>query len=176
VRDDASERSLRTRLGKALAEQRDRRFGDLFIRNAGFDKHTKGGLWRLEEAVDAEDAATWTPSSAHLPQENDLVSDSFAEDAELAEDDPAPSHNKQGDVSNRSFAGEGTDQHPQHPHLPQTGSKPASEPADVVRKTGQSADDLGRCKRCGEPLAGGSSNLCVECRHDVLRKVMEGQQ
>ncbi len=50
VREGASDRSLRTRLGKALAERRDRRFDHVFIRRAGEDEHSKGALWHLETA------------------------------------------------------------------------------------------------------------------------------
>lgn len=88
VRDGASDRALRTRFGKALAEQRDRRFGDHFIRNAGVDKHTKGALWAIEAALDAEPLDLESATSAEVPHETGPVSGSFAEVAEVAEDDP----------------------------------------------------------------------------------------
>jgi hypothetical protein len=173
VRDDASDRSLRTRLGKALAEQRDRRFADYFIRDAGIDKHTKGGLWRLEHAADAEVHDERAPSSAHLPQAIEPVSDSFAEGAELAEDDPGSIENNRTQAPEASFAGEGGDRHPQHPHLPQSDSIRTTLAAEDARKTGDEAphlpQDTARCiAGCGR-LAG-RGQRCRGCARDLLKK------
>jgi hypothetical protein len=52
--DNASERSLRTKLGAALRKQVDRRFGDLTIRGVGFDTKGGGALYRLEDRLEAE--------------------------------------------------------------------------------------------------------------------------
>ena len=48
AKDDASDRALNTTLGKALAKQRDRWFGDLAVCQAGTDGHTKAVAWALE--------------------------------------------------------------------------------------------------------------------------------
>ncbi|MGD0248943.1 MAG: bifunctional DNA primase/polymerase, partial [Candidatus Limnocylindrales bacterium] len=51
ARDDASERALKKRLGKALGQRRDRRYGDFFIRTLGQDLHQKTALYRLDPAA-----------------------------------------------------------------------------------------------------------------------------
>jgi hypothetical protein len=132
ARDGASERDLATRLGKALAERRDRRYGDIYLRQAGADGHSKGALWRLEPAeVDAEGAGTALQSSAHLPHGNGVFSDSNAEDAEDAEvvstyaREKPPAGNLQTTTAKR---------HPQVPHLPPADSTEALRDAEDVRK------------------------------------------
>jgi putative DNA primase/helicase len=136
AKESSSERALKTRLGKALAEQRDRRFGDLFIRQAGTDGHMKGALWRLELVRGADvDGANGSTSAQH-PQGERLNSDTDAEDAEHADMDSGSYRNQVflegGEGGNASMA----NRHPQDTHLPRTDTNLAPEGADVVRMMG----------------------------------------
>ena len=89
ARDNASERSLVTRLGAALSTRRDRRYGRCFIRILGKDSHAKGALYQLELAPEpelrAEPPAATGQGSAEVPQPKQPLSDSNAEPAEPAE-------------------------------------------------------------------------------------------
>jgi hypothetical protein len=176
TRDDASDRSVRTRLGKALTEQRDRRYGDDFLRYEGIDKHTKGALWRLEAAVDAEPLDLSTPTSAEVPQHNWSTSDSFAEVPEVAEDDPGSFENIEGHLDDEALVRRSVNPLPHVPHLPQTDSRSPVPAAEDVRNMPPAAHEVPQCKRCAIPLASTASNLCPVCRREALRDVMEGQR
>lgn len=67
AKDNASERSLKTRFGAALAKSRDRRFGPYFIRHLGTDPHSKGALYRLEQASDAAEPRRSEDRGSALP-------------------------------------------------------------------------------------------------------------
>ncbi|MEX0749524.1 MAG: hypothetical protein WD359_01840, partial [Dehalococcoidia bacterium] len=173
VAERLAARASHAHLGKGLAEQRDCRFADYFIRDAGVDKHTKGGLWRLEHTSDAEVHDDRPPSSAYLPHENDPLSDSFAEVAELAEDDPESIENNWTGALQGSFAGESGDRHPQHPHLPQSDSISTVSVAEDPRKTDDEAlhlpQDTPTCiAGCGRPA--GRGQRCGECAQELLKK------
>jgi len=145
AKDGASDRVLATRLGKALAQQRDRRFGDLFIKHLGTDGHSKATLWALEVAPPEDSLADVVPdeppSSADFPHENGAVSDSIAEDAEDADMDSAVQRNVPAPITENGTSPDSAIRHPQHPHLPQTDSKSASETAEDVRKTEPALSD-----------------------------------
>ncbi len=155
--DSASERSLRTRLGRAIAERRDRRFGDLFVRKAGNDRHGKGALWCLEAAP--EDAATadtrlpGPPTSAQHPRHIRSTPGLNADVAELAdvvwgvEEKISPTSqakNKSPTIAK---------QVPQHPQHPQTDSDSPEYDADVMRKVEREGADVPRCSRCGARMS-----------------------
>ncbi len=95
AKDDASERALKTRLGVALAQRRDRRFGDLFLRDLGTDGHQKGARYRLEPTPNparfAEPPTPEREGSAEVPPDNASNVDSEAECAEPAEPPFLPS-------------------------------------------------------------------------------------
>jgi len=158
ARDGASDRALRTRFGKALAEQRDRRFGDHFIRYEGIDKHTKGALWALECADDdepfAEPLDEHAATSAEVPQDKPSTTDSFAEVAEVAEDDPGSIANKSPSMHGESFVGRTTKTLPQVPQLPQTDSISSPDDAEPVRKTAVESGEVPRCTVCPRTAQG----------------------
>jgi hypothetical protein len=144
ARDNATERSLLTRLGTALSQRRDRRFGPFFIRMVGSDGHAKGALYRLEPApeVTAEPSTGQGQGSAEVPQANATVSDSKAEPAEAAEPETAPVENTMlaDNRERKEVYSSSAVEVPQVPHLPQADSEMASsaaEPAPVEPDTVQ---------------------------------------
>lgn len=180
AKDGASERALATRLGKALAQQRDRRFGDLFIRQTGTDAHSKAATWALEPAVadadPADVAPPGAPSSAHHPQENEPDPDSFADVAEDADVDSRPSGKSSSQPLKKESSPSTRNPYPQHPQHPQTGSERADLAADDVRMVAPATTEHPQCKRCGCSMdAGTTSNLCRDCIREALRSVMKGQ-
>lgn len=180
AKDDASERALNTRFGKALATQRDRWFGEFAIRQAGTDAHTKATAWALERAASDLDAADvdppHVPSSAQHPQRNDPVSDSIAEDADVADMDSEGSGKCLFEELEKETSPEGVNRYPHLPQHPQTDSDPASFGADDARMTAKQTGDLPQCKRCSGVPEKPTSNLCDACRRDALRSVMKGQR
>lgn len=82
VRGEASERSVRTRLGTAVMARRDRAFGDLFIRELGSDGHRKGKVFGLARA---EPRVGEGPGSAEVPRPIRPALSSDAGPAEPAE-------------------------------------------------------------------------------------------
>ena len=146
-KEDANERALRTRLGKALSQRRDRRFADIFIRGLGQDSHRKGALYRLEEANTPEVEAQPSASSADVPHENGAISDTNAEGAEDAEP-VSNSHAREleGNEINTSTA----KNVPQLPLVPQTDTDQARSGAEDVRKMGLDLRDVPQpFKGCG---------------------------
>lgn len=173
ARDNAGDRALRTRLGKALSQRRDRSFDGIFIRHAGEDTHDGGALWRLECGTsNGSDAST----SAHVPQDNASTPDTFAEHAEQAEDDLGVGTTFDDEAGGEHEVTATPKQHPHVPHVPQPDSKRAETPADVVRKMAAPSADVPRCRVCGRERELPSSTLCDECRRDALGRVMEGQR
>ncbi len=164
-RTKETDRALKTALGKALSERRDRRFGDLFLRHAGEDGHAKGALWRLEKAADADvPADVGDSTSAEVPQESGACSDSNAEDAELAEvasgplrGTARPSGGKGGEATGNSL--------PHLPQVPHPDSKTASWAAEDVRKMPSPMAELPRCRQCRRPMnVVRVSDLCGRCQ------------
>jgi hypothetical protein len=84
VRDGASERSYTTRLGTALVEHRDRRYGQRFLRGLGTNKHAKVAMYCLEPAEPAGPPDSEQEGSAKVPHETRGQGDSFAGPAEPA--------------------------------------------------------------------------------------------
>jgi hypothetical protein len=146
AKDDASDRALNTRLGKALAAQRDRWFGDLAIRHAGTDAHTKAAAWALESSASGPNSADvdrlGAPSSAEHPQGNEPVSGSFAEDADVADMDSESSGKCLLREPERESSPESVNRYPHLPQHPQTDSEPAEKAADVVRKMASGEGDV----------------------------------
>ena len=166
AKDGASERAIRTRLGKAIAERQDRRFADLFIRRAGEDGHAKGTLWCLEAAPAGEEVADVVPkigrTSAQHPHANRSDSDSNAEDAELADVVLKSGANSASEEEN---AREVRKPHPHHPQVPQTDTNSADSNAEDMRKTGPIPADVPRCVKCGREMGVARvGNLCGRCR------------
>jgi len=174
-----NDRSLATRLGKALGKCRDRRYGDLFVRQAGDDTHNGGAFWRLEPGEDDAWAADVdplsSPSSAQHPQESGADSDTNAEDAERADIDSAPDQLLFSDAvqpGEQNFAEPGAISYPHVPQHPQPDSNSADPAAEDGRKMPRSLAQHPRCRRCHEPLdAGATSNLCAGCRDAWLREM-----
>lgn len=165
ARDNASPRALSTRMGKALGQHRDRRFGDLFIKHMGQDGHTKGALYRLEPAETTEPVVSEdepSASSAHLPHDNESTPDSKAEHAEHAE---VVFHlETENDVEDP--IGEGSAKEVPHlPHLPQTDSDRADFAAEGVRNVEDHVPQDDRCPGCRKPMSVVRLNdVCGTCQ------------
>ncbi len=173
AKDNASERSLLTRLGRALGQRRDRAFADLFIRRAGEDAHDKAALWRVETCGTLGPAKD--QPSAHLPQDNQSTPDSFAEGADVADVVLGVNALSWLEETQRS-ENDGTSNNVPHvPQHPQSDSDQAVLAADVVRKVGSATTNVPQCKRCGGVPEKPSSNLCDRCGGEALRRVMKGQ-
>ncbi len=169
ARDGATERALRTRLGKALGQRRDRRYGDLFVRQAGEDSHNGGTLWKLEIASPADDRADVgagkSASSAQHPQGFDPFLDSAAEDADVADVDLGLLVNGPRSSSSDRETGGGGKRHPHLPQLPQTDSGTPDLGADVMRKIAPDPADVPRCRLCRLLLSVvATSDVCGRCR------------
>lgn len=167
TRDITAERALRTRLGKALGQRRDRRFGDLFIKHMGEDGHTKGALYRLELAETADPLVSEdepSASSANLPHDNESTADSNAEHAEHAE---VVFHlEEENDVEGPIEEGIAKEV-PHLPHLPQTDSDRADFAAEGVRKVvfNVPQDVPQRCPGCRKPMSVVRVNdICGTCQ------------
>jgi len=180
LRDDASERSLRTKLGRALAQRRDRWFGDLHVVSLGLDPHSKVSRYRLETRSDEV-----PPGPAEVPQQSSPVSQVFAGPAGLAgpllasDEVPRETDTLEAEPSAGMLSltePETTpDQVPQVPHPPQTqqlsedqptqtAGPPPSEVFQVTQEVTQPADAHDR-----EPCRGGCGThvplgqRCPEC-------------
>ena len=168
ARSDASERSLKTRLGTALRSKVDQRFGDLSIRAAGSDSHSKGAMYRLEVA---EPPPPEDQGSAEVPHDFDPFVDSFAEPTEPAE----PFSYLRTEVAGSSpvtHSGRGgTEKVPMVPQVPlsdsKTGDKPAepgAEPQPNGAKVPQDGQVAG-CLACGgfDWFFEVDSKACAQC-------------
>jgi len=174
ARDDASERALKTRLGKALGQRRDRRYGDFFIRSLGHDTHHKGALYRLESADSVNDSAERSAPnaqpSADVPQHKPSTPDTIAERAEHAERVfNAKTEKRWGEKKEE----ETPNNVPQLPHLPQTDTDSADLGAEGERKVSpnvpQNVPQQGppRCRKCGLPMnVARVSDICGRCKRD----------
>jgi hypothetical protein len=173
LKDGSSDKTIRTKLGKALATRRDTRFDTLFVRQASADGHTKTARWFVEPAGDEREVR---PTPAATPHEIGPVSDSNAGVAVDAGMNSAFSARVDvEDVQSNSFA-EGGKPTPQYPHPPHADSKSARNDAGDVREVGDIERSTPQCKRCPRVPEMPSSNLCDACRQDVLRSVMRGQE
>lgn len=124
-RGEPTAKSLKIRLGKALRQRAERRYGRWFIRAAGQDGHQKGKLYRLE---DAEGEGEDLQPSAHPPQPMGSFSDSVAESAEDAEGVSRPRAqdtdlDPDWDLEIDWDAGGEPDNPPHSPHPPQPDSE-----------------------------------------------------
>jgi hypothetical protein len=175
ARDDASERALKTRLGKALGQRRDRRYGDFFIRSLGHDTHHKGALYRLESADSVNDSAERSAPnaqpSADVPQDKPSTPDTIAEVAEHAERVFNAKTEKRWGEENEE---ETPNNVPQLPHLPQTDTDSADLGAEGERKVSpnvpQNVPQQGRprCRKCGLPMnVARVSDICGRCKRDA---------
>jgi hypothetical protein len=173
AKENASERSLRTRLGKAIAGHRDRRFGDLFIRRAGEDGHTKGALWRLEPAdggTDPADVVAPEPAtSAQHPQENRPFSDTNAEVADVADVRSGVAPHFSGGADEGKKCVRIAKQHPHLPQHPQTDTQLTLYDADVEREMPeQHPHDVPqhpRCVHCNRSMSPAAiHDLCGWCQ------------
>lgn len=168
ARDDASERSLRTRLGRALSQRRDRWFGEYRIVSLGQDAHSKVALYQLEQGSGGDPAGPGPAGPAEVPQENTPISDTNAGLAGPA----GPLFHAEGRVRARDAIKEGgaraqgppdhADQVPQVPQVPQPDTKQGVSPAgpgapetvEVPHKVPQSPPPTER-----EPCLGGCGSL-----------------
>lgn len=166
VRGDSSERAVKTRLGLALKQRRDRQIGGFFLRGLGQDSHTKGALYQLESADGAPNVPPAGEGSANVPQDNWSTPGTNAVPAVPA----VPFSNLHAGKSIPTELGAGTaalaTEVPQVPHVPQSGTKTppfTAEPGaaghpDVPQEVPQ------RCERCGRPLpANATANRCAGC-------------
>ena len=158
ARDNATERSLITRLGAALSQRRDRRFGPFFIRSIGSDAHAKGAMYRLEPA---EPSTEKEQGSAKVPQQNRPVLDSNAEPAERAEPQTQTATKTvfQPNHEEKAFQGATVKKVPQVPHVPQTDSKRAPKPAGPLRNLTASATKVPQEAAVNEEPAGWSEEV-----------------
>lgn len=148
VRGEFTVQGIKIKLGKALSSRIDRRFGELILRDRGIDRHQKGRVYGLELA---EDASGPNGPSADSPRENDLFSDSQAEDAESAEGDSEPrARDTSPNEHAKSQAPPGMADCPPHsPHPPQSNSERGRLGAED--RAENSAED--RCVDCGLGLS-----------------------
>jgi|GEM_PF-1135299 len=142
LKDGADNKKVRTKLGKAIAERRDTRFENLFIRRAGEDGHSKTALWCVELAappagIEAENDATPAP----YPQENGPLSDSVAGDAGIAGIDSDLLQQMDRSSDDTSVCGESENPYPQYPPPPQPDSEQASNGAGDVRVTAPGGEE-----------------------------------
>lgn len=173
ARDNATERSLSTRLGVALAQRRDRRFGEFFLKHIGDDGHRKGALYMLEPAEPAGNCAEPPRSeeegSAEVPQDNSSPPDTTAEGAEPAE--PVFNAKQESGLVGREDEIEeeiATDV-PHLPHVPQSGSDDAVFAAEPWRNLAPSSSmvpqDPHRCPGCRKPMSVVRLNdVCGTCQ------------
>jgi hypothetical protein len=177
LKDGADNKKVRTKLGKAIAERRDTRFEDLFVRRAGEDGHSKTALWFVEPAAPPTGitAETGTTPAPYSPEKRPF-SDSVAGDAGIAgiNSDLLQQMDSSSDATD--VCGESGNPYPQYPPTPQAESKLAPNGAGDVRGTAEEPAAYPQCKRCGCVLEPSHSNLCAACRQDALRRVMEGQR
>jgi hypothetical protein len=148
AKEGATDRALSSRLGKALSQRRDRRYGDLVIRSLGQDSHRKGALYRVEVASAAKDGGPRSAPSADVPQEYGPIADTNAEHAEHAERVFNARAREIGEEDTRS---ETTINVPQLPLVPQTDTDSADLGAEGVRKVarGLPHEVPQRFKGCG---------------------------
>jgi hypothetical protein len=145
MKQGAGDRATRTRLGKALAERQDTRFGELFIRRAGDDAHAKTALWKVERApgddgsadVEARKAAT----PARHPHENDRFADSSADVADDAGVDSVLSPHMKVSSERDHLRERVGNAHPRYPHHPQPDSDWTRKVADDVRGTALAGEE-----------------------------------
>jgi len=166
AKDDASEHALRTRLGKALGQRRDRRYGDLFIRTLGQDSHQKGTLYRLEPADSIDSRGPPSASSANPPQDKASSPNTIAEDAEHAERVFNAKSEKSEDQQEEVRIAKNV---PHPPHVPQTDTDSADLGAEGVRKVSPNVPQQGRprCQKCGLPMnVARVSDICGRCQRD----------
>jgi putative DNA primase/helicase len=167
VKDGASERSFGTRLGTALAEHRDRRYGRYFLRGLGIDAHTKVAMYRLELAADPAGPVGFTAQgTAQVPQESRPSPDSVAGPAGRAGPDLTAKGILQVDPGDHSSR-EGAIKVPQVPQLPQTDSKSARKPAGPVNDEAPEVPPE-------VPQAGGRFGSTCGCGASVVKYDEEG--
>jgi len=170
AKDDATERALRTRLGKALSQRRDRRYGDFFVRTLGQDLHQKGTLYRLEDADSTDNEAPSSASSANLPQDKASSPNTIAEDAEHAERVFNAKSEKSEDQQEEVRIAKNV---PHPPHVPQTDTDSADLGAEGMRKVPPNVphnvpqQGSPRCRKCGLPMnVARVSDICGRCQRD----------
>jgi hypothetical protein len=165
AKDDATESSLKAMLGRAIAAQRDRRFGDFFIKAGGDDTHAKVNTWRLEVAGDgpSRDADPADP-----PHHNESTPDCPAGEAgdagvqyelEHSATHIVPAHAEKVRVEKSS---------PQSPQPPQPdsprGANPAGDARGLIVMTSTPPQGY-RCKSCRMPMASSRvSEVCGWCQ------------
>jgi hypothetical protein len=173
--DNASERSLKTKLGRALKRQLDRRFGDLTIKAFGKDGHTSAAQYVLHRA---EPSRPTERGSAEVQHESGACSASNAEPAEPAE--PVSDPNARSDRSSVSTseasptAESGAVEVQQVQQVQQSGSNPTlfdAEPsAEPTSPSGVSSTEVTQgtfgvaktCAECGQrPTIDG--RRCFRC-------------
>lgn len=151
ARDDAGERALKTRLGRALSQRRDRSFGRFRIVSLGRDAHFKVALYRLEEGS-GDDPTVRTPAGpAEVTHDTAPVSDSDAGVAGPA----GPHFDTEEELRTRSPVELTTplaspsppiaDQVPQVPQVPRPDSEhPPSAAGPATAATGQVPHEVSR--------------------------------
>lgn len=174
AKEDASERSLKTRLGAALAKQRDRRYGDFFVRDLGQDAHGKGAVYRLERIEvatgPAERPREEPEGSAQVPQDDRSTADSKAEPAEPAE----PIFKAEGREGPAVHVSEGGDNAPDSPvetattvpHLPQVPQTDSDSGLDFAEPPERSSAEVPHnCPGCRLPMSVARINdVCGRCQ------------
>jgi len=170
ARDNASERALKTRLGKALSQRRDRRYGNFFVRTLGQDSHQKTALYRLELAPSPDNSAgRLAPDDqrpANVPQDNPSTPDTIAGRAGHA----GPVFNARAEKSEGQQKEEGIEKNvPQLPQVPQTDTNSADLGAGRGPHEAPNVphDVPHRCRECGLPMnVARVSDICGRCQRD----------
>jgi len=167
-RSTPSDQGAKTKLGKAIAYRRDRRFGDFFLRIPSEDKHQKGKLYRLEPA-DPGDGDVGR--SAEGPQDFDPNSNLAADLADLADPISSSRAGEEGenpDVVSTTHAQEGGDQGPQSPQGPRLNLETDPIAADR-RADPRPGDRKGpQCVTCGLVMSVVRiSETCGACKRQL---------
>jgi hypothetical protein len=159
--DDATERALKTRFGKALGQHRDRRHGDFFIRSLGHDTHQKVAQYRLESAGRS---AAEGQRPANVPQDNASNPDTIAGRSGRSGHDLNAMHVNGSVEEKREEIAKNV---PQVPQVPQTDTQLTlydagrcpDEPSNVPQNVPQ------RCVHCSRSMSPAAiSDLCGWCQ------------
>jgi hypothetical protein len=166
ARDNASERALKTRLGKALSQRRDCRYGNFFVRTLGQDSHQKTALYRLEPSPSVDNSAGRPAPDgqrpANVPQDNPSTPDTIAGDAGHA----GRVFNARAEKSGGQEKAERIAKNvPQLPQVPQTDTN--STDLGAGRGPREAPNVPHRCRKCGLPMnVARVSDICGRCQRD----------
>ena len=165
ARDDAKERSLRTRFGIALKKRIDRRYGEYFIIDMGHDSAQKGAVYRLEPAADpvaiTEPSAPDGGGSVEVPDGKEADLDSGTEPTEPSEPQFNTDHGEQETEHSKGIAIEV----PDVPQVPLTDSDRPELAAECRRNLPTGPSEVTYCRGCGRTMSVvAQTKVCGRCK------------